>query len=47
MEAARGFEPRNNDFADRRLNRLATPPLVSGGGAGTRTPDHADMSRML
>jgi hypothetical protein len=26
MEAAGGFEPPNNGFADRRLNHLATPP---------------------
>jgi hypothetical protein len=27
MEAAGGFEPPNNGFADRRLNHLATPPF--------------------
>ncbi len=26
MEAAPGFEPGNNGFADRRLSHLATPP---------------------
>ena len=27
LEAAPGFEPGNNGFADRRLSHLATPPL--------------------
>ena len=27
MEAAGGFEPPSNGFADRRLNHLATPPF--------------------
>ena len=27
LEAAGGFEPPNNGFADRRLNHLATPPF--------------------
>ena len=26
VEAAPGFEPGNNGFADRRLSHLATPP---------------------
>ena len=26
LEAAPGLEPGNNDFADRRLSHLATPP---------------------
>jgi hypothetical protein len=29
MEAANGFEPMNNGFADRCLSLLATPPLTS------------------
>ena len=31
MEAAPGFEPGNNDFADRRLSHLAMPPQDLAG----------------
>ena len=30
LEAAPGFEPGNNGFADRRLSHLAMPPSRSG-----------------
>ncbi len=33
MEAAPGFEPGNNGFADRRLSHLATPPVISNSPA--------------
>ena len=35
LEAATGFEPVNNGFADRCLSHLAMPPLFSGAGNGT------------
>ena len=35
LEAATGFEPVNNGFADRCLSHLAMPPLFSlGAGEG-------------
>ena len=39
LEAATGFEPVNNGFADRRLSHLAMPPQKNGAGNGTRTRD--------
>ena len=49
MEAAPGFEPGNNGFADRRLSHLAMPPpwgceyvpikKRNGAGNGIRTRD--------
>jgi hypothetical protein len=32
LEAATGFEPVNNGFADRCLSHLAMPPLSTGAG---------------
>jgi hypothetical protein len=32
LEAATGFEPVNNGFADRCLSHLAMPPSFSGAG---------------
>ena len=32
LEAATGFEPVNNGFADRCLSHLAMPPFVAGAG---------------
>jgi hypothetical protein len=32
LEAATGFEPVNNGFADRCLSHLAMPPSISGAG---------------
>ena len=42
LEAATGFEPVNNGFADRCLSHLAMPPLFkrNGAGNGTRTRDN-------
>ena len=39
MEAATGFEPVNNGFADRCLSHLAMPPKISGAGERIRTVD--------
>ena len=36
LEAAPGFEPGNNGFADRCLSHLAMPPLKKKNGAGER-----------
>jgi hypothetical protein len=36
LEAAGGFEPPNNGFADRRLNHLATPPCPESRGVTRR-----------
>ncbi len=35
LEAATGFEPVNNGFADRCLSHLAMPPFKTGAGNGT------------
>ena len=51
LEAALGFEPRNNGFADRRLSHLAMPPpqvieySAVGGGRKIGNPLRASESR--
>ncbi len=47
LEAATGFEPVNDGFADRSLNHLGTPPIFKERLGSTAAPIRQDSSKML